>query len=353
MAYKIIQWATGRAGLDAVRGMAQRRDMQLVGAWVHSEDKDGRDLGELCGVAPLGVRATRDKDAVLALDADCVCYMAGRSWVTDPQSTLDELVRILRSGKNVVNTTYPALLNPTGVSQEAYDALQEACLAGGVSFYTSGIDPGHGSFGLAMAALTTSRDVRSIHTYEFGNYGDYVDEHQSVAFFGFGQPDIDKCVMLQPGVPASMFASSIQLFARALDVELDDIAEGRDVILADEAFDTGACHIPKGTISGMRFRVMGMHRGRPLVTIEHVTRLRDEDFTEFGFVGSGYRVDVSGQPDTRLDVHYDSSEGDHTRGAWMATAMVAVNAIPQVCEAPPGVLTYLDLRPHPSTNVVA
>lgn len=352
MTYRVIQWATGRAGAVAVKGIAQRHDMKLVGAWVHAREKSGRDLGELFGLPPLGVRTSNDKNAVLATPADCVCYMAARTWIQDPQSTLDELARILRAGKNVVNTSWSALINPAGVSAAVYDTLQEACLAGGSSFYTAGIDPGFGSTGLAMSALTVSRDVRSVHTYEIINYAPFNDE-LCMPTFGFGQPDVAKCAMLKPGVTAAIFASTVRLIARGLGVAVDDIVEDHQVIFADAPFDIAAGHIPAGTISGMRFQIIGMYRGRPLVTIEHVTKLRDQDFPELDFRGDGYRVEVVGEPDVRMDVNLVSHEGDHTQGAWVATAMAAVNAIPQVCAAPPGVLTYLDLRPHASTNVVS
>src|SRR4029453_2531948 len=74
MPYRVIQWATGNVGRAAVEGIVSHPELELVGTWVHSADKSGRDVGELCGIGPLGVRATSDVDAILALDADCVLY---------------------------------------------------------------------------------------------------------------------------------------------------------------------------------------------------------------------------------------------------------------------------------------
>ncbi len=53
-----------------------RPELELVGLWVHSADKAGKDAGDIAGIEPLGVMATNDADALLALDADCVCYTA-------------------------------------------------------------------------------------------------------------------------------------------------------------------------------------------------------------------------------------------------------------------------------------
>src|SRR5258707_1346756 len=69
---RIIQWATGNVGRAAVEGILAHPELELVGAYVTSAAKAGRDVGEICGLGPIGVRATDDVDAILALEADCV-----------------------------------------------------------------------------------------------------------------------------------------------------------------------------------------------------------------------------------------------------------------------------------------
>ena len=71
--------------------------LELVGCFAWSSEKAGRDAGELVGIAPLGVAATNDIDALLALKPDCVVY--NPMWIN-----VDELVRILSAGVNVVTT---------------------------------------------------------------------------------------------------------------------------------------------------------------------------------------------------------------------------------------------------------
>src|SRR3954454_10737925 len=93
--HRVIQWATGGVGRAAIEGVLAHPDLELVGCWVHSEAKDGQDAATLVGREPIGVTATRDVEALLATDADCVVYspfMADAGVVT----------RILESGKNVV-----------------------------------------------------------------------------------------------------------------------------------------------------------------------------------------------------------------------------------------------------------
>src|ERR1044071_8005751 len=95
MAIGVVQWATGGVGRAAIEGIARHPDLELVGCWVHSPDKAGRDAGALAGGAALGVLASADEAEVLALDADCVVY---------PPLLPDEgqVARILRAGKDVV-----------------------------------------------------------------------------------------------------------------------------------------------------------------------------------------------------------------------------------------------------------
>lgn len=352
MAYRVIQWATGDIGKSALAGIIGHPELKLVGTWVHSEAKDGRDAGDLCGVGPVGIRATRDKDALLAMDADCVCYTAGRAWMQKGKEELiGELARILRSGKNVVNATWPALVYPQGLDKEIYDELQAACLAGSSTFYTGGIDPGFGGLGLALTALTVSSRVRSVHMHEILNYANW-DQPEMLTFFGFGQKDNRNCYLATPGFTADIFKSTLNFLADAMGVKLDGIEEDFQVIYADEPFDIVTMHIARGTISGVRFQVKGMLDGEPRFVVDHITKLRDQDFPEVPFNGGGYRAEVEGKPSVRLDLAFSSEHCDPGNAALAGCAMTLVNAIPLVCDAPPGVLSYRDLRPHPSKDLL-
>ena len=107
--YRVVQWATGNIGRRALQAVIGHPGLDLVGLWVHSDAKVGRDAGELCGMGPTGVTATNDVDEILALGADCVLYM--------PSGTdVDVVCRLLASGANVVTTRgdfhRPASMDP-------------------------------------------------------------------------------------------------------------------------------------------------------------------------------------------------------------------------------------------------
>ena len=97
MPYRVVQWTTGNVGVQSVTAILNRPDLELVGCYAWSEDKIGKDVGEMCGLEPVGIAATNDVDALLALQPDCVVY--NPMWLD-----VDEMVRILESGTNIVST---------------------------------------------------------------------------------------------------------------------------------------------------------------------------------------------------------------------------------------------------------
>ncbi len=338
MSYRVIQWATGTVGVHAVPAIAAHPDLELTGLWVHSDDKAGRDAGELCGVEALGVTATQDAEALLASEADCVCYMAHSD--VRPGEVVDDLCRMLASGKNVVNTSFVPLLFPRQAG--FHDQLQRACLEGGTSFYTSGIDPGFGNAGITIPALAMCKEIDTVRMAEIVNYATWDNPFTMFEIMGFGKADASQSLLLSPGSTALAWGPVVALVAEALDVELDEITEWHEVITADEDFEIASGPIAAGTISGMRFEIRGIVGGEAKIVVEHVTRLRDGDAPEWP-QGAGYRIEVDGEPCMKIELSVSSHVGDHNHAGCLATAMHVINAIPLVCDADPGVLTYLDL----------
>jgi hypothetical protein len=350
VAYRVIQWATGVVARESVAGITGHPDLELVGARTYAAPKDGEDVGELCGLDPVGVAATRDVEALLAMPADCVTFMVGRTWVKDQGATFEELLRILRSGKNVVSLWWPALVYPRAMEGDIAKDLEAACREGGSTFCTVGMDPGYGTAGLALAALPLVREVKKVHMYQIMNNAHWEGEGITL-FYGFGQKDTASSPMLAPGVTTRYHETTLQLIGDALGVQIESVVEEHSVIHAEESFQIASGPIPAGTICGVRYQVKGMVGGEALVVVEHVERLREQDYPELGFSGDGYRAEIEGLPGVRLDMTL-SAPGAYTGDCIaVASAMSVVNAIPQVCEAAPGVLSMLDLRPFPSKNV--
>jgi 4-hydroxy-tetrahydrodipicolinate reductase len=346
MTYRVIQWATGTVGIHAVPAIVAHPELELAGLWVHSDSKAGRDAGELCGGEPVGIAATQDAEALLALDADAVCYTANSD--LRPDQVVEDIAAMLAGGKNVVNTSYVPLLYPKAAGEGVYDKLQAACLAGGTSFYTSGIDPGFGNAGITVHALALCKEVRRVRMLEIVNYATWDNPFTMFEIMGFGKQDPSQSLLLSPGSIGLAWGPVLHLVASAIGLELDAVEETYEILRADEDIKIASGVVEKGTISGMRFEILGMVAGEPRIVVEHVTRLRDDDAPDWP-QGHGYRILVEGEPHLKIDLELSSDLGDHNHAGCLATAMHVVNAIPHVVRADPGVLTLLDLPVYSAT----
>ncbi len=340
MAIKVIQWATGTVGIHAAPAIAAHPDLELVGLWVHSDAKAGRDAGELCGGPALGVTATQDADALLDLGADAVCYTASSD--IRPDGVVDDLCRILASGANVVSTSFVPLLHPAHAGPGVLDRLEAACQEGGTSFYTSGIDPGFGNAGITIHALALCKEVRTVRMMEIVNYATWDNPFTMFEIMGFGKADPGQSLLLSPGSTALAWGPVLHLVADALGLTIDEVVERHEVLTADEDIEIASGTVAAGTISGMRFEIVGVIDGEERLVVEHVTRLRDGDAPHWP-QGEGYRILVEGEPHVRVELSLSSDRGDHNHAGCLATAMHVVNGIPHVVAATPGVKTYRDL----------
>jgi len=340
MKYRVIQWATGGVGRAAIQGIVDHPELELVGCWVHGRMKDGRDAGELAGIAPLGIMATRDVEALLALDADCVLY-------SPILGDAELIARILRSGKNVV--TPLGWFFPWRSPDVA--ALEAACHAGRTTLHGTGIHPGGITerFPLMISAL--SGRVTHVRAEEFSDIRTYSapDVIGDIMLFGKTPGEAAQSPMVQ--FLANGFFQSIDMVAAELGAELDPEKRTRhEMAVATKPIDSPIGPIPPGRVAAHRFTWEATVGGAPFMTVrtnwfmgqEHL----DPTWT-FGPEGERFEVEIQGDPPVKLTFHglhpASIEEGLKRNRGIVATAMHCVNAIPYVCRAAPGIRTYLDL----------
>ncbi len=343
MAYRVIQWSTGNVGRYALRGIIGHPDLELAGVWVSSDAKAGRDAGELCGIDPVGVVATTDADALLKLDADCVCYTATAD--LRPFEAVNDLVRILDSGKNVVMSSLVQIVYPAGGPREITEPLQAACERGGASCFTSGIDPGFANDVLPIVLASVAERVDEIRVQEVLNYATYDQPEVLFTTMGFGGSLDATPVLLLPRILQMAWGSVLHAIAASLGTRVTDVRETYERRPAPDTFEVPSGKVEEGTQAALRFELIASTERGPRIVVEHVTRLRADlapDWPQPPGVG-GYRVIVEGMPRMNLELTLAGDGGDENAGGLIVTAMRLVNAIPAVCEAPPGLLSALDL----------
>jgi hypothetical protein len=337
---RVIQWATGTVGREAVAAIHRHRDLSLVGALVYAEDKVGRDVGEICGIGPIGVIATNDRDAILGLDADCVVYMAQGEM--DPAGAVNDICAILRSGKNVVSTALTALIYPKSAGADVVAQREDACAAGGVSFHGTGIEPGWAGEVLPITMSGILGRVDSILVQELMDYTTYGVAEVMYDIMGFGQAPDAPVPLSDPTLAASAFKAPLMMMADALGAEVDDFTFRREVAVATRPVTADFGTIEAGTVSAQRFSCTAIVGGREALTVEHITRVGADQAPDWP-QGRGWRVTVEGEPSMILDATIAVHGEDDTQQGCLGTAMHAIHAIAPVCAAEPGIQTFLDL----------
>jgi 2,4-diaminopentanoate dehydrogenase len=343
MTYQVAQWGTGNVGRLALRGILEHPELELVGLLVHSEEKAGKDAGEIAGLGPVGVTATTNPDEIVALGADCVSYMATGD--LRPDDAVADMRRVLEAGTNVVSTSVVPLVYPPSAPGRYRDPLDAACKTGGVSCFTSGIDPGFANDLVPFAFLGSVERVDSVRVMEILDYSTYEQADVLFDIMGFGKSLDELPLLLQPGIIGLAWGCTVSVLAAGLGAELDDIREVHERVPAARDYETPVGTVAEGTTAGMRFEVQGMVGGEPRIVLEHVTRINEEVAPEWPKLPGqgGYRVDIRGNPSLHCQFHFEGGDGDHNTGGLTATAMRCLNAVPAVCEAEPGLLSVLDL----------
>jgi hypothetical protein len=341
MPWRVIQWSTGNVGRFALRCIIGHPELELAGVWVSSAAKAGRDAGDLCGRPRVGIAATTDADALLALDADCVCYTATAD--LRPFEAVEDVCRILAAGKNVVSSSVVPLVHPRSFFPEVRDKLEDACRRGGTSFLTSGIDPGFANDLLPLVLSGLSERWEEIRILEVINYATYDQPQVLFDTMGFGKPLDHTPLLLTPGTLAFAWGGTIRLLADGLGVVLEDIRATHERLPATRPIRIGTHTVLPGTMGALRFEVQGIVGGRPALVVEHVTRLDDALAPEWPTGKGSYRVIIKGTPAIRCELEFEDERGDHAVGGLLLTATRLVNAIPAVCAAPAGLLSALDL----------
>lgn len=346
MAIPVVQLGTGNVGVHSLRALIADPEFELIGVWVSSDAKAGKDAAELAGLADsTGVRASTDLNAVLATGPRCAVYNA----MADNRlpEALEDYRRILAAGINIVGSGPVFLQYPWQViPDEIIKPLQDAARAGNSSLYVNGIDPGFANDLLPMALAGTCESIEQIRCMEIVDYATYDSAVVMFDVMGFGKPMDQIPMLLQPGVLSLAWGSVVRQLAAGLGISLDGVEEMYVREPAPEAFNIASGHIPKGSAAALRFEVLGLVDGVPAVVLEHVTRLRADlcpEWPQPAQPGGSYRIEISGEPCYAMDICLSSRHGDHNHAGLVATAMRIVNAIPAVVAAEPGIRTTLDL----------
>jgi 4-hydroxy-tetrahydrodipicolinate reductase len=309
-------------------------DLELVGVWVHSADKAGRDAGELCGAGATGVLATNSIDDVIALRPDCVLYM--------PQGCdVDELCRLLESGANVV-TTRGEFHHPPSLDAETRGRIDAACARGNSSIHSTGSSPGFISEAVPIVLTSIERRLDRLVIDEFADLSQRNSPELLFDLMGFGsEPGGFDARRWSHG--AAAFGPTLRMLGDALSLPLDDVDASGEVAVAARDIDIAAGRLAKGTVAAQRMIVRGLRGGAPLLIFRANWYCSKDIEPTWDLRETGWRLTVEGDAPLDVEIRFPiplDRMGETTPGY---TAHRAVNAIAVVCEAAPGIRTTVDL----------
>jgi len=337
MAIRVVQWTTGNVGKQSAIAIARNPELELVGCYAWSPGKVGRDVGTLCGLDALGVTATDDVDTLLALRPDCAVY-------TPMWPSIDELVRILGAGVNVVTTA--AFINGRRLGPER-QRLIEACERGGSSLFGTGINPGFIEL-LSIVVAGVCDRIDKITVSEAAHTMGY-DSPDTEKAAGFGRPIDDPNLQSMTAEGTAVFGEAVAMVADALGVELDAVVCTAEHAKTTEDLDLGSWQIAAGCVAGVAASWQGRVGDRTLVELN--VRWKKAPILEPDWkIEDGHVIEVQGRPTVRTTMQFLPPPDFEARSltdfmvlGHIMTAMPAVNAIPAVVAAPPGIVSYPDL----------
>ena len=336
--YRVVQWTTGNVGKSSVQAIVANSTLELVGCYAWSPEKVGRDVGELCGIAPLGLTATDDVDALLALKPDCVVY--NPMWLNT-----DELVRILSAGVNVVATAAFITGENLGPDRER---IAEACRRGGSTMFGTGVSPGFAEL-LAIVSATICDRVDKITVNEAADTTFY-DSPATEIPVGFGKPIDDPDLQTMTAHGTAVFGEAVRLVAGALGVELDDVRCQAEYAQTTADLDLGSWTIAAGCVAGVAASWQGRVGDRVVVELNVRWRKGTTLEPDWKIEQDGWVIQIDGRPTVTLNVGFlpppdfeAETIADFMVLGHIMTAAPPLNAIAAVVAAAPGIATYNDL----------
>ncbi|MGE0387209.1 MAG: hypothetical protein AB7Q97_20995 [Gammaproteobacteria bacterium] len=332
MRYRVVQWGAGRNGAALIRAIARHPDLELAGCKVYSADKDGVDAGILAGIAPLDVRATADRQAIIDIPADVVIHCPRLS--PDMRENDRDICDLLRAGRNVISVS-GAHSMPAAIPGYAAQ-FEAACRAGGSTFAAAGVNPGFICERLAPTLTGLCVDVDRIcirETYDCSN------GTPDLLFraMGFGQPP-DRWTADSPlgAMFNHLFVQLIHNMAATLGVGLREVRHSAQTAPAHRDIAVAGGVVAAGTVAAIGQSWEGVPLDPGQIRLVKQTRWVIATDIPGWPPHSGWQIEIAGIPGLRADIRIDP-EGDHT---YEPECMVggAIPMIPEVVAAPPGLL---------------
>ena len=326
---RVVVLGTGQMGSGIARLLLKKQGLQLVAAYARRAERSGLDLGQLIGLdKKLGISVSNDLETTLKQRRPDVAIQATCSKMAD---AMEEITTLIRHGVHVISIaeemTFPAVCSPTFAEQ-----IHRLASTNRVAVLGTGINPG---FILDLLVITLSgvcADIQSItakRVNDLSPYGPSVLMSQGVGF----SPEAFQTGLENNSVVGHIgFTESIHMIATALGWEIEHIEEKKEAIVTQVRRETPFISIEPGQVAGCYHTAVAYRKGEPVITLIHPQQIHPS----LEGVETGDYIEIKGTPNVRISGSPEIPGGQ-------ATCALAVNMIPRVLTASPGLYTMAQL----------
>ncbi len=326
---KVVVWGTGQMGTGIIKLVLEKEGMELAGVVSARSEREGADVGSIIGAQkPMGLAVSTDAKGLLAKIRPDVVLHATTSRVAD---AFPELEIALGAGANVISIAEEMSFPRCG-SPELSDAIDALARKNKVSILGTGINPGFVLDLLVIALTGVCFRVDSItarRVNDLSPYGPSVLRTQGV---GITPEQFHKGVADGSVVGHFGFPESISMIARSLGWEIERIEQTREPIVSQVARKTPFVTITPGLTAGCKHTGIGYMKGKPVITLIHPQQVHPG----LADVTTGDYIEIAGHPKV-------SFSGSPEIPGGVGTEALAVNMIPQIINAAPGLYSMADL----------
>ena len=355
MAKRVVVWGTGFVGKLVIAEIVRHPGFELMGVGVSNPDKVGRDVGDICGLDPVGVTATDDVEALVALRPDALVHYGPTA--AYPDDNIRVIGAFLRAGIDVCSTAMTPWVWPAMAQNPPHwlDPIVEACEAGASSCFTTGIDPGFANDLFPMTLMGLCGEVKLVRALEILDYVNYEGDYENE--MGIGRPPEYRAMLEHPDILVMAWGATVPMMAHAVGIELDKITTTWDKWVTDATIPTAKGAIEPGQVAAINFTINGIYQGETRIQLEHVNRVGPDAAPDWprGSQDDVYRVEIEGSPSITQETAFrftDGSGRDAATAGCLATGLRALNAVPAVNDLPPGWVTALDLPLIPGAGTI-
>ncbi|MCB1985498.1 MAG: NADP-binding protein [Burkholderiales bacterium] len=326
---RVLVLGTGQMGSGIARLLLEKPGIELAGVYARRKERSGLDLGPLIGLdIAVGIVISNDLDATLEKIRPDIAIQATCSRVADAAG---ELSTLIRHGVHVISIAeemaYPAASSPA-ISEQ----LHRLACAHRVALLGTGINPGFILDLLVIMLSGICSDIQSItarRVNDLSSYGPTVMASQGI---GLSPEAFQKGLENKTVVGHIGFVQSIHMITAALGWEIERIEEKQEAIVTHVRRQTPFVSIEPGQVAGCNHTAVAYRKGKAVITLIHPQQI----CPSLEGIETGDTIEIEGTPNVSLSGAPEIPGGQ-------ATCALAVNMIPRVLTASPGLHTMADL----------